>query len=67
MKRKEIFCRMEELMDTYCTDCFLYKYHRSEKGRNFAHRFCITECTVGEQIKRYGKKLLQFKGRRAVI
>lgn len=61
MNRKEIFCRMGELMDTYCTDCFLYKYHRSEKGRNYAHRFCITQCTVGSQIKSYGKRLLQLK------
>ncbi len=59
MNRKEIYDRVEDLMNTYCNECFLYKYHRAEKGRNYAHRFCITKCTVGAQIKGYGKKLLK--------
>lgn len=61
MNRKEIYQKTEQLMDTFCDNCFLYKYHRAEKNRSYAHRFCITECTVGVKIKIYGKKLL--KGR----
>ncbi|WP_428908866.1 zinc-finger domain-containing protein [Niallia sp. Krafla_26] len=58
MNRKEIFQEMEAIMDYYCQDCFLYKNNRKENGRNYAHKFCITKCTVGEKIKDYGKKLL---------
>lgn len=59
MKRKKIYEQMEDLMVTYCHGCLLYKHHKEEKGRTFAHRFCITKCTVGEQIKQIGSKLTQ--------
>jgi len=57
LSRKQIFQEVEELMKNYCRDCFLQKLHRDEKGKRYAHRFCITECTVGEKIKEIGKKL----------
>lgn len=57
MKRKKIYNEMEALMDHYCEGCFLYKQNRKEKGRNYAHRFCISFCTVGESIKNLGNKL----------
>ncbi|MBP3038955.1 zinc-finger domain-containing protein [Bacillaceae bacterium Marseille-Q3522] len=57
MERKDILKEMETLMDTYCEGCFLHKYFTKEKGRRYAHRFCITKCTVGEKIKNCGKKL----------
>nr|WP_097678023.1 zinc-finger domain-containing protein [Bacillus mediterraneensis] len=47
----------EVLMGYYCTDCLLKKYHRKEKGKRFAHRFCISSCTVGEKIKECGKRI----------
>jgi hypothetical protein len=59
MNRKEIYNEVEMIMHYYCEDCFLYKQNRKEKGRNYAHRFCITQCTVGEKIKQCGKKLSQ--------
>ncbi|PLR77213.1 zinc-finger domain-containing protein [Bacillus sp. V3-13] len=57
MKRKELLHEMGELMSHYCEGCFLHKHHRKEKGKKYAHRFCITQCTVGEKIKAYGNKL----------
>ncbi|MBN6888527.1 C2H2-type zinc finger protein [Cytobacillus horneckiae] len=57
MEKKKIVQEVESIMDQYCDECFLYKYHRKEKGRNFAHRFCITQCTVGLKIKSIGKEL----------
>ncbi|WP_367659452.1 zinc-finger domain-containing protein [Cytobacillus gottheilii] len=44
-------------METYCKGCFLHQHHKEEKGRRFAHRFCITQCTVGKKIKSIGKEL----------
>ncbi|WP_084221787.1 MULTISPECIES: zinc-finger domain-containing protein [Mesobacillus] len=57
MTRNEILVEVETLLTTYCNGCFLKKYHRQEQGKTFAHRFCITECTVGEKIKKCGQKL----------
>ncbi|MDQ0272043.1 zinc-finger domain-containing protein [Cytobacillus purgationiresistens] len=57
MEKKKIVQEVGSLMGHYCEECFLYKHHRKEKGRNFAHRFCISECTVGQKIKSIGKKL----------
>ncbi|WP_343031348.1 zinc-finger domain-containing protein [Metabacillus lacus] len=45
------------MMDTYCEDCFLKKHFRKEKGKNFAHSFCINQCTVGQEIRDTGKQL----------
>ncbi|WLR53010.1 zinc-finger domain-containing protein [Bacillus tianshenii] len=57
MKRKEIIEEVTELIDTYCTDCLLRAHHSKEYGRKQALRFCIKQCTVGEKIQQYGKKL----------
>ena len=57
MSRKEILAEVENLLSTYCNGCFLKKHHKHEKGKRFAHKFCITECTVGNQIKTCGNKL----------
>ena len=59
MNRKDIYNEVETIMNYYCEGCFLYKYNRKEKGRNFAHKYCISKCTVGEKIKQCGKKLSQ--------
>nr|WP_210365029.1 zinc-finger domain-containing protein [Bacillus sp. REN3] len=57
MTRSEILAELEALLSTYCNGCFLKKHHKKEKGRRYAHRFCITECTVGRQIKSCGNRL----------
>lgn len=57
MERKDIYNEVEEILNQYCNGCFLYKQNRKDKGRSYAHKFCITSCTVGEQIRRCGEKL----------
>lgn len=55
--RKELLNHVESLMDEYCNGCLLHRHFKQEGGRRLAHRFCITQCTVGEKLKEYGKKL----------
>ncbi|MBM4762057.1 zinc-finger domain-containing protein [Bacillus sp. B15-48] len=57
MKRIEILSQVEELLCTYCKGCFLKKQHKKDFGKRYAHRFCITKCTVGEKIKACGEGL----------
>lgn len=57
MTKKELFQYVESIMDQYCKGCFLYQHIKNEAGKRVAHRFCISECTVGENLKEFGKKL----------
>lgn len=59
MDRKGIFREVEEILNQYCNGCFLYRQNRKDKGRTYAHKFCITSCTVGEKIRQCGDKLDQ--------
>ncbi|WP_019241920.1 MULTISPECIES: zinc-finger domain-containing protein [Bacillus] len=58
-ERKELLEQVEETLTMYCTDCFLYRYHRKEFGRNKAHQFCLSSCTVGEKLRTFGISLNQ--------
>jgi transcriptional regulator of aromatic amino acid metabolism len=55
--RMELLTQLEELMNVYCKDCLLHDHFKKEGGRRRAHRFCISQCTVGEKLKEYGKML----------
>ncbi|HJV17912.1 MAG TPA: zinc-finger domain-containing protein [Bacillales bacterium] len=57
LKRCTLMKKIESLMVEYCDGCFLNKHLKEESGRRFAHRFCISQCTVGNEMKEYGKKL----------
>jgi hypothetical protein len=57
MIRRELLDHVEVLMNMYCEGCFLHKHLKKEGGRRVAHRFCITQCTIGEKLQEYGKKL----------
>ncbi|MED1205359.1 zinc-finger domain-containing protein [Heyndrickxia acidicola] len=57
MNRKEIIKELDEVLTTYCEDCLLKAHFRKENGKKFAHRFCISQCTVGSKLKDYGEKL----------
>ncbi|MGG3469573.1 zinc-finger domain-containing protein [Neobacillus pocheonensis] len=50
-------CQVESMMKQYCDGCFLHQYLKKEGGRRAAHRFCITQCTVGERLQEFGKRL----------
>lgn len=47
MDRKKIYEEVDEIL-SFCEGCFLQKYFRKEKGRTFAHQFCLSQCTVGK-------------------
>ncbi|MGG3562524.1 zinc-finger domain-containing protein [Neobacillus rhizosphaerae] len=55
--RKELLNHLENVMVHYCDGCFLHQHVKNEGGRRAAHRFCITECTIGEKLQELGKKL----------
>ncbi|WP_042457676.1 zinc-finger domain-containing protein [Neobacillus dielmonensis] len=57
VERKELLNQVEGLMLKYCEGCFLHRHLIKESGRRAAHRFCISQCTIGERIKQYGEKL----------
>nr|WP_066369199.1 zinc-finger domain-containing protein [Neobacillus fumarioli] len=60
MMRKELLNQVEKIMQQYCEGCFLHKYLKKEHGRRYAHQFCISQCTVGENLKEYGEKLTSY-------
>jgi hypothetical protein len=55
--RKELLNQVERIMQQYCEGCFLHRHLKKEGGRRAAHQFCISQCTVGEKLQEYGKKL----------
>ncbi len=55
--RVELFANVEGIMKQYCEGCFLHRQLKKEGGRRFAHRFCISKCTVGEMLKENGERL----------
>ncbi|WP_455663152.1 zinc-finger domain-containing protein [Pradoshia sp.] len=55
--KKNTFRQVDRLLNTYCEGCFLHKQLVTDHGRRHAHRFCITKCTVGEQLKMMGSQL----------
>ncbi|PLT34930.1 zinc-finger domain-containing protein [Bacillus sp. V5-8f] len=55
--RKDIYSELETILEDYCKGCFLYSTIRKEKGRSTAHKFCISQCTVGEKIRTIGSQL----------
>ncbi|APH04675.1 zinc-finger domain-containing protein [Bacillus weihaiensis] len=57
MNKKETIQKISVLIETYCEDCLLKKHFREEKGKRYAHSFCINQCTIGEKIKQIGEKL----------
>lgn len=56
-KRIMLFDEVDRTLRDYCEDCFLYRTHRKEQGRTYAHKFCLTHCTIGQQLKTIGNKI----------
>ena len=55
-ERKWLLTQVEETLNI-CSGCFLYTLHKQECGRTNAHSYCLSACTVGEQLKQLGEKL----------
>ena len=60
MNKVSVMKEIDELTDTYCTDCLVIRDLRKKRGKTGAHRFCIEQCTVGEQLQFLGKELLKI-------
>ena len=58
MKRNQIIHEIERIEEVYCKDCFIKKHFMNTESKTSAHRFCISECTIGEQLQKYGNELL---------
>ncbi|MFB1080876.1 zinc-finger domain-containing protein [Jeotgalibacillus sp. JSM ZJ347] len=57
MEKQMAISAVDELMNTYCNACPIKKQLRSEKGKISAHKFCISECSVGLKIQAIGRLL----------
>jgi hypothetical protein len=57
MSRKELYSEVEEILQNECKGCFVYQHFKKEKGKRAAHKFCISQCTVGEKLRNVGNKL----------
>jgi len=55
---------IDELTDTYCNDCPIKGDLRKNRGKTGAHRFCIEQCSVGEQLQFLGQELLKIYEKR---
>ncbi|MFJ7933496.1 zinc-finger domain-containing protein [Sporosarcina sp. NPDC096371] len=61
MNKTTIMGEIDEILVTYCEDCFLKKQLSKEKGKTGAHRFCIKICTIGEQLRFLGQEMNKVK------
>ncbi|MCA0988195.1 zinc-finger domain-containing protein [Guptibacillus algicola] len=57
MKKKEVMMEVGFILDTYCDGCLLKRVNQHDYGKCHAQRFCITECTVGDELRQLGKHL----------
>lgn len=48
---------IDEILTTYCDGCFVRAQLRKDQGKTAAHRFCISNCTVGTQLQFLGNEL----------
>lgn len=62
MNKVSVMKEIDELTDVYCTDCLVLRDFRKTRGKTGAHRFCIEQCTVGEQLQFLGEELLKVTG-----
>lgn len=45
------------MLTTYCEGCFVRTQIRKDEGKTAAHRFCISNCTIGTQLQFLGNEL----------
>jgi hypothetical protein len=57
MNKTNVMNEITEILDVYCEECFVKRQLSKEQGKTGAHRFCITTCTIGEQLQFLGQEL----------
>nr|WP_106778807.1 zinc-finger domain-containing protein [Lysinibacillus timonensis] len=60
MNKNTVIKDIDELTDTYCEDCPVRRELRNTRGKSGAHRFCIEQCSVGEQLQFLGNELMKI-------
>lgn len=61
MDKAHVMNEINEILDTYCEDCFLKKQLSKENGKTAAHNFCITRCTIGEHLRFLGDEMNKIR------
>ena len=57
MDKTIIMNDIDGILDTYCEGCFLKTQLSKDKGKSRSHKFCITTCTIGEQLQFLGQEM----------
>ncbi len=57
MKKTTVTSEIDELLDMYCEGCLVKTQLTRERGKVDAHKFCIQECTVGDQLRFLGSEM----------
>ncbi|WOV85464.1 zinc-finger domain-containing protein [Sporosarcina jeotgali] len=57
MMKTTVITEIDELLDMYCEGCLVKKQLTQERGKTEAHKFCIRECTVGDQLRFLGSEM----------
>ena len=60
MNKIDVMKDIDELTDMYCVDCLVIRDLRKSRGKQGAHRFCIEQCTVGEQLQFLGQEMMKI-------
>lgn len=57
MNKTSIINEIDEMLTAYCEGCFVKAQIRKDNGKTAAHRFCISNCTIGTQLQFLGNEL----------
>lgn len=57
MDKLTVMQEIDDVLDTYCEGCFIKRQQSKEFGKTGAHQFCISICTIGDQLKFLGNEM----------
>ena len=57
MNKIIIMNEIDGILDDYCDGCFLKTQLSKDKGKSGSHKFCISLCTIGEQLQFLGQEM----------
>lgn len=63
MKKVAVMKEINQLLDIYCEGCYVKKQLTDERGKTGAHQFCISGCTIGDQLQFLGKEINKISTR----
>ncbi|EGQ27641.1 hypothetical protein HMPREF9372_0387 [Sporosarcina newyorkensis 2681] len=57
MNKVMVMKDINQLLDIYCEGCYVKRQLIKERGKTGAHQFCISQCTIGDQLKFLGSEI----------